>query len=100
MSFQITQDADRSTVFLTGEIDLDRSPAARKILLEAVKRGKPVSVDLSGVSYMDSSGIASLIEAYQKAQAAKLEFTLERVGASVAKVLSLARLDKVFTIRA
>lgn len=99
MSFQITQDANRSTVVLTGEIDLERSPAARKTLLEAVKRGKPVSVDLSGVSYMDSSGIASLIEAYQKAQAAKLEFTLERVGASVAKVLSLARLDKVFTIR-
>ncbi len=99
MNFQISQDADRCTVFLTGEIDLERSPAARKSLLDAVKRGKPVSVDLSGVSYMDSSGIASLIEAYQKAQAAKIEFTLERVGASVAKVLSLARLDKVFTIR-
>ncbi len=99
MTFQVSQDANRSTVFLTGEIDLERSPVARKTLLEAVKRGKPVSVDLSGVSYMDSSGIASLIEAYQKAQAAKLEFTLEKVGASVAKVLSLARLDKVFTIR-
>ncbi len=99
MSFQISQGADRTTVFLTGEIDLDRSPEARKTLMEAVKRGKSVSVDLSGVSYMDSSGIASLIEAYQKAKAARLEFTLERVGPGVAKVLSLARLDKVFTIR-
>ena len=56
-------------------------------------------VDLSGVSYMDSSGIASLVETFQRARAASLEFSLVRVSEQVLKVLMLARLDKVFTIR-
>lgn len=99
MSFKADETAAGTTIFLNGEIDLDRSPAARKILLAAVSRGKPVAVDLADVSYMDSSGIASLVEAYQKARAAKTEFALVRVSAAVMKVLTLARLDKIFTVR-
>lgn len=99
MSFQVDETSDSSTVFLKGEIDLDRSPAARKVLLTAVSRGRPVAVDLADVSYMDSSGIASLVEAYQKARAAKTEFVLVRVSVAVMKVLTLARLDKIFTVR-
>lgn len=99
MSFRVDEAAGGSTVFLSGEIDLDRSPSARKVLLSAVGRGQPVSVDLADVSYMDSSGIASLVEAYQKARAAKTDFALVRVSAAVMKVLTLARLDKIFTVR-
>lgn len=99
MSFRVDETSAGSTVFLNGEIDLDRSPSARKVLLDAVGRGQPVAVDLADVSYMDSSGIASLVEAYQKARAAKTEFVLVRVSAAVMKVLMLARLDKIFTVR-
>jgi anti-sigma B factor antagonist len=99
MSFKVNETAEGSTVFLNGEIDLDRSPAARKLLLAAVGRSKPVAVDLSEVSYMDSSGIASLVEAFQKARSTKTEFALVRVSAAVMKVLTLARLDKIFTVR-
>lgn len=99
MSFRVDETSAGSTVFLNGEIDLDRSPTARKVLLDAVSRGQSVAVDLADVSYMDSSGIASLVEAYQKARAAKTEFALVRVSAAVMKVLMLARLDKIFTVR-
>jgi anti-sigma B factor antagonist len=99
MSFEIAEGPEGSTVLLTGEIDLERSPLARKTLLAAIGKGRTVLVDMAGVSYMDSSGIASLVEAYQKARAAKTEFALIRVGPAVHKVLTLARLDKIFTIR-
>lgn len=99
MSFRISEDGGAATVFLTGEIDLETSPQARKALLIAVGRGLPVVVDMGEVSYMDSSGIASLVEAYQKARAAGREFSLARVGGAVQKVLVLARLDKVFRIQ-
>jgi anti-sigma B factor antagonist len=92
------QEADVTAVALRGEIDLESSPAAREQLLAAVEQGKPVTVDLGEVSYMDSSGLASLLEAFQKARAAGIEFRLARVGGSVQKVLALSRLDKVFTI--
>lgn len=99
MSFRITEDAGTATVFLVGEIDLERSPQARKALLAALGRGQAVVVDMAEVSYMDSSGIASLVEAYQKARANNLDFALARVGAAVLKVLKLARLDQIFQIR-
>ncbi|MBA4287107.1 MAG: anti-sigma factor antagonist [Xanthomonadaceae bacterium] len=99
MSFKVKDDAGTSTVFLSGEIDLERSPAARKTLLDTLARRQALVVDLRDVSYIDSSGIASLVEAYQKARTANLAFTLAEVGAPVMRVLSLARLDKVFPIR-
>ena len=99
MSFKVSDEAGTSTVFLSGEIDLERSPEARRMLLEALSRKQGLVVDLAAVSYMDSSGIASLVEAYQRAKTANLGFTLAHVGDGVMKVLRLARLDQVFPIR-
>ena len=99
MTFRVTEDPKASTVFLDGEIDLETSPAARELLLKALGKKRPLIVDLSEVTYMDSSGIASLVEAHQKAKAAKVEFSLARVSEDVMKVLALARLDKVFSIQ-
>ncbi len=99
MSFRVKDEAGTSTVFLSGEIDLERSPAARKTLLDTLARKQALVVDLRDVSYIDSSGIASLVEAYQKARTSNLAFTLAEVGPPVMRVLSLARLDRVFPIR-
>lgn len=99
MGFRVQDEAGVSTVFLSGEIDLERSPEARRTLLDILARRQSLIVDLHEVSYIDSSGIASLVEAYQKARTANLGFTLAEVGPPVMRVLSLARLDKVFPIR-
>lgn len=99
MSFRVIEDNAASTVVLTGDIDLEHSPQARTALLATVKKGRPVIVDLSAVTYMDSSGVASLVEAFQKARAGKIEFSLLTPSDQVRKVLTLARLDKIFTIR-
>lgn len=99
MSVRVSEQSDAITVFLAGEIDLEHSPAARKALLAAFDRKKSVIADLQAVTYIDSSGVASLVEAYQKAQQVKQSFALVRVSESAMKVLALARLDKVFTIR-
>lgn len=99
MMFKVTDQAGTATIFLSGEIDLERSPAARKTLLDALARQHSVVVDLAEVSYIDSSGIASLVEAYQRAKNANLGFTLAHVSDGVMKVLSLARLDHVFPIQ-
>jgi len=85
---------------LEGEVDLSRSPEARKDILEVLKAGQHLLVDLSGVSYIDSSGVASLVEGYQVAKKKKLKFGLVGVSPSALGVLVLARLDKVFPIHA
>ena len=55
-------------VSFEGEVDLEHSPKAREVLLESVGQEKRVLVDLSGVTYIDSSGIACLVEALQVAR--------------------------------
>ena len=55
-------------------------------------------VDLSQVEYIDSSGVASLVEGYQTAKKQSLKFGLVGVSDAAMSVLKLARLDKVFPI--
>jgi len=87
-------------VSLYGDVDLEMAPSVRKLLLECVAGGKAVLVDMSGVAYIDSSGIASLIEALQSSMGAGGRFGLVAVSEQAMRVLQLARLDKVFAIHA
>lgn len=89
-----------TVVELKGEVDLHFSPGLRDQLLSELDDGHPVLVDLGEVGYMDSSGIASLVEAYQLARNNDLDFGLVGVKGPVLQVLQLARLDKVFPIDA
>jgi len=100
MECSTSQEGDYVIVTLKGEVDLHYSPEARKQILEQLKNNKHVLVDLSGVEYIDSSGIASLVEGFQLARSSKLEFGLVGVSDAARQVLELARLDKVFQIKA
>lgn len=98
MEHSIREEAGAVIAAFRGEVDLENSPQAREVLLECVGRGQKVLVDLSEVQYIDSSGVASLVEAFQKAKKKGIEFALVSVNASALRVLELARLDKVFVI--
>lgn len=94
----IKEEQGRTVIALSGEIDLENAGDVRKALLAALKHKKDVLVDLSAVSYIDSSGIASLVEGLQVARKQKNELSLVAVSTRALRVLELARLDKVFTI--
>ena len=100
MKHRIAQSGKAIVVSLEGDVDLQSSPDARGILLEAVERSARVVVDLSAVSYIDSSGIAALVEALQRSRQRKdgAALALAAVSDPVLRVLMLARLDRVFTI--
>ena len=98
MTYEIREEAGAAVVALTGDVDLQTSPAVRQKLLECLEKYKCVVVDLEGVHYIDSSGVASLVEAFQVSRRKGASFSLARVSAAALRVLSLARLDKVFTI--
>jgi len=98
MKHRVNEQPAGTVVALEGDIDLQSSPDARKVLLDAVGRGQAVFVDLSGVGYIDSSGIASLVEALQRSRQAGSGFCLAAVSGAALRVLQLARLDKVFRI--
>lgn len=100
MAFPVEEKQGFSVVLLNGEVDLNRSPDARKVILNCLKKLKHVMVDLSAVDYIDSSGVASLVEGFQYARSNNLEFGLVGVSEAAMNVLRLARLDQVFQIYA
>jgi anti-sigma B factor antagonist len=100
MSYQVEEREGYAVVVLTGEVDLSRSPEARKVILGCLEKKRPLMVDLSAVQYIDSSGVASLVEGYQLSRSQEVDFGLIGVSEAAMNVLRLARLDKVFPIYA
>jgi anti-sigma B factor antagonist len=82
-----------------GEIDLSRAPSLRMQLTQALTSGPPLLViDLEHVNYMDSSGVATLVEAMQLARRKGSKLVLCRMQDRVRSIFEIARLDMVFKI--
>jgi anti-sigma B factor antagonist len=86
-------------ISLEGEIDLHVSPRIAATLTTAVKeKPRDLIVDLAKVSYIDSSGLAVLIEAMQSVEKYGGKFALAGLQENVKPIFEIARLDQVFRI--
>jgi|SRR6516225_12427676 anti-sigma B factor antagonist len=84
---------------LKGELDLHVLPEITASLDAIIdKRPEHLVVDLSGVTYIDSAGLAALIQAMQKVQDYGGQFSLGGVKATVRSILKMSRLEEVFHI--
>ncbi|MCA9272621.1 MAG: STAS domain-containing protein [Phycisphaerales bacterium] len=82
-----------------GDIDLSRSPTLRTDIRRAFDdKPKRLVIDLSGVSYMDSSGVATLVEAMQLSRKSNAKLVLCSLTDRVHSIFEIARLDQFFTI--
>ena len=91
---------DETVLAVQGEVDLYTSPQLRTAILKAVPAAAGgVAVDLSGVGYIDSSGVATLVEGLRCARKHGKTFTLVAPSRAVLQVLELTRLDQVFEVR-
>lgn len=82
-----------------GEVDLSSSPQLRATLLKAIESGPgSVLINMTGVTYIDSSGIATLVEGLQLSRETKTRLGLFGLQNNARSVLELARLHKVFNI--
>lgn len=85
----------------SGDIDLARSPQLRSTLAEIIASGPTrLILDLAEVPYMDSSGVATLVEALQLCRGRSAELVLAGLQERVRSVFEIAKLDAVFTITA
>ncbi len=98
MDHVIREVAHLTVLALSGDLDMTTSAEMSKLILSHLDAQQHLAMDLSDVSYIDSSGIACLVEGHQKAQADGRIFGLVAVSESALRVLQLARLDQVFAI--
>jgi len=92
---------EMTTIFdITGDIDLANSPEIRKALLKEIKEIKTprVVMNLVKVRYIDSSGVASLVEGLKASRDAGTRFILFGLSPAAREVLQLSRLLKIFEV--
>ena len=95
----VVHSLEEATIGVSGEIDMNTSPKLRDILKSAIAQNmKKITVDLSKVTYMDSSGIATLVECLQALMSKKGRLTLKAMQAEVKAVFEIAHLTEVFEI--
>ena len=98
MKFTQHTEGDYEVLAYSGEIDFNTSARVRDAIIDCLDAGKKVLVDLSAVTYIDSSTIASLVQGLQHARARGLTVGLVGVRDSVLKVLKLSSLDTIFVM--
>ena len=91
---------DAVIVALSGDVDMATSPEARRVFLDLVDKKTPkILVDLSAVSWMDSSGVATLVECFQNTRKYGGKLRLFGLPENVKEIFALARLDTIFDVK-
>lgn len=94
-----TEEQGTQILHVEGEIDLHASPALRKELHDFIEAKAPtLAVDLAGVKYIDSSGLATLVEYVRDCKAYGGRIALFGLQPKVKMVFELVRLNELFSI--
>ncbi len=100
MPMDCKMEQEQMRLLLTGEIDHHRAGVLMRQLEEQLDLESPsrVELDMGGVTFMDSSGIALLLKIYRALALTGGKLTVVRVPAQAAKVLRAAGLHRLFSI--
>jgi len=99
LTTQITDDGDCLRVRLAGEIDADTGVLLQDAIARLdAPRHQSIELDLSAVTFMDSSGIAALVQARRVADRAGVRVVLVDPSHPVVRVLALVGLEGFFAV--
>jgi anti-anti-sigma factor len=97
-SCETTGDDGRVILTATGEIDLAAADPLWEALDQALVPGGLLVVDCSGVTFIDSTGLRTLIKAVHRAEEIDAGFRLAAVPAPVGRVFELAGVSELFSV--
>ncbi len=99
MEIEVEEKEGYHIVTPVGELDIYTVPLFRKVVLKLEgDRRHDLILDLTRVTFIDSSGLGSLIEIFQKVQSVQGEIAYVVDNPRILKVFKLVDLDKVFPI--
>jgi anti-sigma B factor antagonist len=97
ITIRVVRTSSQSTVTVNGRVTVDSSPHLRSVLLQLLRRGAGrVVIDLFGVSYLDMSGLATLLEALKAAHQCSLMLRVVGMTGQSRMLAEVAELDKIF----
>lgn len=91
---------DRAVVSVGGEVDLETASQLAEHALDALHQVSPhIVLDITGVTFMDSTGLKVLVTIERRAQLAGGSFVLVGASPPVRRILALTGLDQVFSLQ-
>ncbi|MFE9423208.1 STAS domain-containing protein [Kitasatospora sp. NPDC006697] len=88
-----------AVVTADGDLDLDSAPALSRELSAAIRTHRQVVLDLSGVHFMDCSGLKALVHAQNQADRLGVALAVRGVGPAVRRLLELTGFGTRVTVR-
>ena len=98
MTVSIRESDAAQVVDVEGDVDLGTSPNLRSTLFDLLGKKPKLAVNLRGVRYIDSSGIATLIEVLKSTQRLPMEFVLFGLSPAVQDAFRLTHVNRIFRI--
>lgn len=91
--------ADWAVLDLSGEIDINSAPRLKEAIVASISRGKvKVALNLAGVNFMDSTGLAALVAGAKRTREANGDIALIRPNRQIRRILSITDLIKVLPV--
>ena len=98
MKISVRDVGNAQVIEVEGDVDLGTSPAFRRTLFDALSHAATVALNLQAIRYIDSSGIATLIEALKNSQRLNKEFVLFGLSPAVEDVFRLTHVIRIFQV--
>jgi anti-sigma B factor antagonist len=99
MEIKIQDHEGVTIIALSGDIDMYTSPEVRRQLLRLIaQKVHVIMVDLTNVTYIDSSGIATFVEGLQGMMSYSGRLKFFGIPTKVMEIFNFSKLDKVFAM--
>lgn len=99
MDIEVTQTGGVTLVVPTGDLDMGSADQMKRTLSELIEKGQSKLVmDLTSVSYIDSSGLGALVAAMKQARAVGGNLKLCGLQEDVRSIFEMTRLIKVMAV--
>ena len=94
-----TRDVGQAMIVeVDGDVDLGTSRELRRMLFAALPQASTLALNLQSIRYIDSSGIATLIEVLKDSQRLNKHFVLFGLSSAVEEVFRLTHVIRIFKI--
>jgi anti-sigma B factor antagonist len=99
LGLEVTERGSIAVLSLRGEVDVSTAPRLRQRLVELATEGRAwVVVDLSGVEFLDSTGLGVLVSGLRRFRSLGGDLTLAGPQPRIVRVLDITRLDRAFDV--
>lgn len=99
LKIDVQHEGDDAVVVLAGELDINTSPDLQDALAPLCDAPRTVAVDLSGLEFIDSTGLAALLGAHKALNDQGGTLELRHPSKMVVGLVQITGLDDVFEIR-